>query len=116
MKVIIAGGRDFNNGQSVIYAVSKFEKEVGLITEIVCGMAEGADMMGFNYATMWGIPVKEFPADWNKYKKAAGPIRNKQMADYADALIAFWNGNSKGTMNMIVEATNRGLKVYVFRY
>jgi hypothetical protein len=71
------------------------------VTEIVSGKARGADTLGEQYAKEKGIPVKEFPADWNKYGKAAGPIRNEEMARYADWLIAFWHPDCKGTTNMI---------------
>jgi hypothetical protein len=57
-----------------------------------------------------------FPADWKTHGKAAGPIRNRQMAKNAEALIALWDGNSRGTKNMIETATKLGLKVYVKRY
>ena len=60
--------------------------------------------------------MRVFPADWDKYGKRAGYLRNVQMAEYADALLAFWDGESRGTKNMIDEALSRGLKVGVKRY
>lgn len=112
MKTIIAGSRDITEYELVVQAVA----ESGfVITEVVCGMAKGVDMMGYRYAQEHGIPVKEFPANWNKHGRAAGPIRNKEMADYADALIALWDGESRGTKNMIDLANRQGLKVYVKR-
>ena len=60
-----------------------------------------ADTLGKRYAEEHDIPVMSFPADWNKYKKAAGYIRNQEMAQHADALVAFWDGQSRGTKNMI---------------
>lgn len=71
------------------------------ITEEVCGTARGADTLGKQWAEAHQIPVKEFPADWNQYGKAAGPIRNKQMMEYADAAIVFIWDNSRGSANMI---------------
>ena len=80
--------------------------EVGLyrlgcvkITEVVCGEARGVDKSGRLFAEDHGINVKSFPADWN-LGKGAGHIRNKQMADYADALLLIWDGESRGSANM----------------
>ena len=84
-----------------------------LITEVVCGLAKGADTWGAEWARGLNIPVKEFPADWNKYGRAAGPIRNKQMADYADAAIVFIWDNSRGSKNMIETMQKLGKPVYV---
>jgi hypothetical protein len=110
MRVIIAGGRDINDYSLVEEAV----KESGfIITEVVSGMASGVDALGVNYAINNGIRFAPFSADWNKHGRAAGPIRNKQMAEYGEALIAIWDGKSKGTKNMIETATRLGLYVYV---
>ncbi len=84
--------------------------------EIVCGMAKGADLLGKRYAEERGFKVKEFPADWNTNGKKAGPMRNTEMANYADALIAFWDGTSSGTGHMIEKAKQKGLKVRVIKY
>lgn len=113
MKVIIAGTRDFNDYHAVKSTVARTCWE---INEVVSGGASGADALGEEYERHNSIPLKIFKADWNQHGKAAGPIRNKEMATYADALIAFWDGVSKGTMNMIQEARNAGLKVYVYQY
>lgn len=99
MKVIIAGSREIINLELVLYAIedSGFD-----ITEVVSGKARGVDTIGEAYANMMGIPIKVFPAEWNKYgKKRAGPIRNREMALYADAAIIVWDGKSTGTFNMI---------------
>lgn len=110
MKVIVAGGRDFNDFDVVANAIveSKF-----IITEIVSGCAAGVDTLGEIYAAENDIPVKKFPADWKKNGRSAGPIRNGQMAEYADALVAVWDGVSRGTKNMIDQATARGRQVHV---
>lgn len=109
MKVIIAGSRTISDRELVEAAIkaSGFE-----ITEVVCGMARGVDTVGLNWARDNNIPVKAFPADWEKYGRAAGPIRNKQMAEYAEALIAIMAPNSRGTKNMIETAIKRGLKLW----
>lgn len=111
MKTIIAGSRDIYDYEVVLSAV----KESGFeITEVVNGMARGVDTLGGLYGRSNGIPVKQFPADWDTYGKRAGVMRNVQMAEYADALIAVWDGKSRGTKHMIDTATKKGLKVYVF--
>lgn len=112
MKTIIAGSRKITDYKIVETAwfASHFE-----MTEVVSGCAPGVDRLGEILADDLGLPVKRFPADWKTYPKAAGPIRNKQMGDYADALIAIWDGKSTGTKHMIDYATKKGLKVYVYQ-
>lgn len=73
----------------------------------------GADYLGELYANARGIQLKKIPADWNTHGKSAGPIRNRQMAEYATHLIAFPSENSKGTRNMISHALKQGLRVSV---
>jgi len=108
MRVIIAGGRDFNDYVAVENAIrcSGFE-----ITEVVSGGARGADQLGERYAMARGINLVRFPADWERHGKRAGPLRNNQMAEYADALIAM--PGSTGTRHMIAAARRRGLRVWV---
>jgi len=98
MKTIIAGPRSFTSERIFHSIIKKYPSE---ITEVVCGMARGVDMLGYKWAKENGIPVKEFPADWEKYGKRAGPIRNKEMEQYADAAIIIWDGQSKGTKSML---------------
>ena len=112
MKTIIAGGRNIHDYSLVLSAL---EESTFYPTEIISGMAPGVDTLAVQYARENNLPLIEFHADWNKYKRAAGPIRNREMANYGDALIAIWDGESRGTKNMIEEATKRGLKVYVKR-
>ncbi len=110
MRTIIAGSRDINDEATVLAAAEAAPWE---ITEVVCGGAAGVDSIGAKLARERNIPVKMFPADWNKYGKSAGPRRNREMAEYAQALVAVWDGLSRGTKNMIEEAQGRGLQVYV---
>lgn len=114
MKVIIAGGREFNNYELLRDSCDKIlanQTEV----EIVSGGARGADALGEKYAKEKNYPIKLFPADWSLGKKA-GYLRNQQMGDYADALIAFWDGQSKGTKHMIDIAKAKGLKLRIINY
>ena len=117
-RVIIAGGRYFSNYELlrtfVDVKLSRITKEKPI--EIVSGGATGADALGERYAKEKGYLLRRFPADWKQYGKAAGVRRNKEMAQNADALIAFWNGESRGTKNMIEEARAAGLLVAVKRY
>ena len=114
MKVIIAGCRDYTKMSGLEVAVDK----AGFpMTEIVCGGAKGADELGRIYAREWAIPVKMFNADWQKHGKAAGPIRNEEMAKYGDALIALWDGKSRGTQNMIWRARSiHELPTFIYRF
>jgi len=101
MQVIIAGSRTAWKYDDLIMAV----QESGFdITEVVSGCAPGADRLGERFAKQYNIPVKKFPADWNKHGKSAGVLRNLEMAEYAEALIALWDGKSKGTAHMIKAA------------
>lgn len=97
-KLIIAGSRSLpEEFQYRLVPLSwKFRP-----TEIVCGMAKGPDLWGKEFGESWGIEVVEFPAQWDLFGKRAGYVRNEQMADYADALLAFWDGKSRGTKHMI---------------
>lgn len=111
MKTIIAGTRTITSYALVAEAIA----ESGFaIAEVVSGGARGVDSLGEHWARRNGVPLRLFPADWDRHGKAAGYIRNAQMGDYADALIAVTTG-SPGTRNMIEYATRKGLKVFVKR-
>lgn len=116
MKVIIAGGRDFED-----YALLK-EKCIKLFAnkmqdlEIVSGLARGADTLGVRLSKDIGCYLKKFPAEWKLYGRRAGFLRNEQMGEYADALVAFWDGKSSGTKHMIQYARRIGLDVRVVLY
>lgn len=115
MKVIIAGSRYFNNYELLRQYVDHILQNVSQkeSIEIVSGGAKGADELGERYAKERGYKITRFPAEWNKYGRAAGPKRNEQMGDYADALIAFWDGESRGTKHMIEYAKKKNLLVRV---
>lgn len=117
-KVIIAGGREFDDygllRQTCDRMLSQKHQTHDIV--IISGTARGADTLGERYAQERGYSIEQYPADWEHEGKAAGFIRNAQMASVADALIAFWDGQSKGTAHMIREVNSRGLVSRVVRY
>jgi hypothetical protein len=116
MRVIVCGGRNFQDKE---YCFEKLNELIGQLddVEIVSGHAKGADTFGEEYALQNSLKVSVFKPDWKKYGRAAGPIRNKEMYQYAlgdkPMVIAFWDGNSKGTKSMIDIASKDGAKVHV---
>ena len=96
-KVIIAGGRDFVDYNLLREKVNNIliDKRLTHKIVIVSGCARGADTLGIRYASENIFDVDKYPADWDKYGKKAGYMRNVEMAENADALIAFWDGKSK---------------------
>lgn len=128
LRVIIAGGRDFDNFSllidkciEILAAITKEDDSIEKI-RIVSGTARGADRLGEQYAQIAHYEVSKFPADWDTYGKSAGYRRNAEMAKFASAdgnigvLIAFWDGKSRGTKHMIDLAKRYGLKVHVVNY
>jgi hypothetical protein len=111
VKVIIAGCRDWSASRR---RLDEIVEEAGFeVTELVWGCANGIDTCAKEWADYWCIPDKPFPY-LKEYGKAGGPIRNRQMAEYADALIALWDGKSRGTLNMIQEMRRVGKPYKVF--
>src|SRR5262245_41522164 len=108
MKLIIAGGRDYHFTEADIATLDALWEQHP-IEEVVHGGATGADECGAMWAKSRGIPVKRFPTDWKAHGSAAGPIRNRQMAEYADAVALFPGG--RGTLSMRNEAEKAGIKI-----
>lgn len=117
-KVVIAGSRGFSNYKLLKETCDKYlrEKKKTHNVVVISGHARGADSLGEKYASDEDLDLEIYPADWKKYGKSAGFMRNKQMADIADAVIAFWNGESHGTKHMIDIAEEKGLNVRVVNY
>jgi predicted Rossmann fold nucleotide-binding protein DprA/Smf involved in DNA uptake len=118
MKIIIAGCRDITGARAeahVSWALMRSGFAAGIDEhEIIHGGCRGIDEAAQRiFEGIFKITV--VPADWASHSKAAGPIRNRQMAEMADALVAIWDGKSRGTKNMIDVATEKGLKVFVYR-
>ena len=116
MKVIVAGSRDFKDYALLKEFLDKLVIFRSDFTEIVSGTASGADKLGERYAQENNLAIKRFPADWEKYGKVAGHIRNRQMAEYADACVVFWDGQSKGSANMVKVAHELKLPLVVVNY
>lgn len=110
MKVIIAGSRQVEDYKLVAEAMQRCGYEV---TEVVCGMATGVDTLGYRWAQCNNVPIKEMPANWSQYGKAAGPMRNRQMAEYADAAVIIWDGKSRGSRNMINEMIRKNKPYFI---
>jgi len=111
MKTIIAGSRTITNMAILLKAIQQIDWTP---TTIICGCAKGADKLGETWALQQNIPILYFPAKWELYGKSAGIIRNKDMAMNAEALIALWDGISKGTASMIKLATLHNLKTHIY--
>lgn len=117
MNLIIAGSRQFIDYSLLVDEVDKLiESSPNFGVSIISGMANGADLLGVLYAEHHNIPCKKFPANWDKYGKSAGMIRNKEMAQNGTYLIAFWDGESRGTKQMIDCALENKLDVTVVYY
>lgn len=127
LRVIIAGGRDFDDFQLLTNRCNEILSEEikdnsvdGI--RIISGTARGADKLGEQFANVAHHEVSRFPADWDKYGKSAGYRRNTEMAKFAvedknvGILIAFWNSKSRGTKHMIDLGNKYGLKVMVINY
>jgi len=115
-RIIIAGGREFTDKRQMELALEPLLSSYPFSIEIVSGGARGADRLGEKYAKNRGLKLTVMPADWDKYGKRAGPKRNLEMAKYADVLVAFWDGKSTGTRNMINQALQHGLGIHVYRW
>ena len=120
-RVIVAGSRT----ASSVYIYSLLERKLDLILKnkavthdiiIVSGTAKGADKLGEEYARSRSFGVERYPADWDQYSKRAGYIRNAEMATDADALVALWDGESRGTKHMIAIANQMGLPTRIINF
>lgn len=111
MRVIIAGSRHYEDIEHVRQAMRECEFDVDVV---ISGAARGVDRLGEQWAAENGIKVQQFYADWYKHERRAGMIRNAAMAGCADALVAIWDGESRGTRHMINTMRRLGKRVYVY--
>lgn len=133
-KLIVAGGRDFNDYDRLHAVLFDIAERAGNDVEVslVSGMAQGADKLAHHFAQQENVVCYEFPADWDnldapgavirtnrygkQYNAKAGHDRNAAMAEVADGLLAFWDGRSTGTKNMIETMQQMGKPVQIERY
>ena len=113
MKIAVVGSRNFSNYQILKDTLDKYKNKCKLI---ISGGAKGADKLAEKYAEENGIETKIFKPDWKRYGKGAGLIRNKQIVENADLIIAFWDGKSKGTAHTITYAQKSGKQVEIILF
>lgn len=110
---IIAGSRSCTDIEVLRRAI----RLCGWVPDVVIsGGARGVDKLGEQWAAENNVPVEQYLADWNKYGKSAGYIRNVKMAENANSLIAIWDGESVGTRHMIDIAKKKRLHVFVYQF
>ena len=115
MRTIIAGSRSLDNLENFIYEI--LDKHKDIISGVLCGMCHGPDMIGRSWAIKNNIPVYEYPAKWHTADKKkidyeAGKKRNTIMSNNSELVIAFWDGNSGGTQDMITKMSDKSQVVY----
>ena len=119
VKVIVAGGREFDDYQLLTHKLDTLLANIDKPIEIICGGATGADAMGKQYAISKNqarISVTVMNANWDRFKKPAGMLRNSAMAWYGTHLVAFWDKQSRGTKDMITTAKNESLATRIVHY
>lgn len=123
-RIIVCGGRHFDDYPRLTAEINGVVQSLGLQMnemEIISGHCAGTDQLGERYAEEHEVDCKVFPAEWKKYGRAAGPIRNSQMIDYAaesvmPVVVAFVSPKSKGTMDTVNKARKKGFKVFIIPY
>ena len=112
MRVLVCGSRDWTDETRIFQQLLLLPPG----TEIITGAARGVDRIAADNARLLEFPVREFPADWNRHGRSAGFIRNNEMLNEdPDLVIAFWDGQSRGTAHTIREAEKRGIPVQIIR-
>jgi len=111
-KIAVVGSRSFDNYSLLRkYLLNYFHPFI-----LISGGAQGADSLAESFAYSKNLKTKIYKAKWNKYGRSAGPIRNKKIVENADIIVAFWDGESKGTKMTIDYAKEKGKPVYVVMY
>ena len=113
-RIVIGGCRNYNDYTLFSeYVKSCLSEFISDNVTIISGHCSGVDCMAERYAKENGLKCLVYPADWGKYGRAAGPIRNKALVENSDAIIAFWDGKSKGTKNLIDIAARQSKRIWV---
>lgn len=114
-RIVVAGGRDYSDYAEAKEFIEECIRDIRADNELVfvSGVCRGADMLGERFAKENGCKIERFPANWELYGNAAGPIRNKEMARVADLVICFWDRRSRGTASMIHQASSLGKEVKI---
>ena len=119
-RVIIAGGRDFDDYEYMSTKLNELFKDQNMFNnkaiKVISGMAKGADTLGIRYADEHKLTKILFPANWKVYPRIAGFLRNNDMLSIATHLIAFWDGKSSGTKHMIDITQEKGIPTWIFKY
>lgn len=123
-RVIVAGSRSFSNysllslvcSQKLFEWLERFPAGVEVDVAVISGTARGADKLGERWAAENGYGLLLYPADWDRWGKSAGPIRNAEMVAVADAAILFWDGSSRGTANCLELCQTKGIPIHVERF
>ncbi len=113
MKLAVVGSRDFHDYAWLERCLLSCI-DIASIKEVISGGARGADSLAERFAAVHGLSFSVIPADWKKYGKRAGPLRNTEIVRQADMVIAFWDGSSRGTRNTIDKALRAGKSVRIF--
>ena len=112
MRVLVCGGRDYSDTETLFSTLDKLHKK-NPISCIISGAASGADAIAISWAKDVGIGYEAYPAQWNKHGKSAGPIRNQQMIDEGkpDYCVAFPGG--RGTADMVTRCRVQNILVII---
>lgn len=112
MKTIIAGSRHGVTYEDLLNAIGLISWK---ITSVISGGAPGVDSLAIQFSQQFNLPLEVYRADWDKYGKSAGMIRNQEMANNGEALLALWDGYSVGTKHMIKVATKAKLPLFIYK-
>ena len=113
MRTIIAGSRSITNYEEVKKYLYVYRED---ISKVLCGCAKGVDEIRKQFAYEYTIPIEYYPADWNKYGKQAGFIRNQDIIDNCDGVIAFWDEKSNGTRDSLNKAKNQNKPIKIIKF